>query len=92
MTDQQTTNPFTFWQQFWQKTVNQSPFFNIPMTAEEIEKRQQELKHIELFLDFNLQAVRSHISLLEQQKQFMHTAENMAKSFYGTNEKDEEKQ
>ncbi|MBO4576747.1 MAG: hypothetical protein J5680_06505 [Neisseriaceae bacterium] len=90
MTDN--SNPFTFWQQFWQRTASQSPFFNIPMTLDEIEKRQQELKHIELFLDFNLQAVRSQIALLEQQKQFMNTAENMAKSFYGNNEKDEEKQ
>lgn len=90
MTDN--SNPFTFWQQFWQRTATQSPFFNIPMTVEEIEKRQQELKHIELFLDFNLQAVRSHIALLEQQKTLMSTAENMAKSFYGGGEKDEEKQ
>ena len=60
--------------------------------VEEIEKRQQELKHIELFLDFNLQAVRSHIALLEQQKTLMSTAENMAKGFYGGSEKDEEKQ
>ena len=90
MTDQQTNNPFLFWQQFWQKTAAQAPFFNLPVTAEDIEKRQQELKHIELFLDFNLQAVRSHQALLAQQKQMMHMAENMAKSFYG-NEKDEEK-
>lgn len=92
MTNQQSTNPFLFWQQFWQQTAKHAPFLSIPMTVEEIERRQQELKHIELFLDFNLQAVRSHQALLEQQKQFLQTAENMAKSMYGGSDKDEEKQ
>lgn len=90
MTDN--NNPFTFWQQFWQKTASTAPFFGVPMTVEDIEKRQQELKHIELFLDFNLQAVRSHQALLEQQKQFLQTAENMAKTMYQDNTKDKENQ
>lgn len=90
MTDN--NNPFTFWQQFWQKTASTAPFFGVPMTVEDIEKRQQELKHIELFLDFNLQAVRSHQTVLAQQKQFLQTAENMAKTMYQDNIKDKENQ
>ena len=62
-------DPFHFWQQFWHGAVPQTQM--IPFTEEDFEKRIFELKNVEAWLNFNLQAVRSQIAVMEQQKQFV---------------------
>lgn len=68
----ETNNPFEFWQKFW-KTADPFNIFQIPLSEEEIDKKIQGLKHVEVWLDFNLQAVRTQLTWLEQQKQMLKT-------------------
>ncbi|MBR6027045.1 MAG: hypothetical protein IK065_05550 [Neisseriaceae bacterium] len=71
-------DPFHFWQQFWHGAVPQSQM--IPFTEEDFEKKIFELKNIEAWLNFNLQAVRSQIMMMEQQKQFVSMAQSMTQN------------
>lgn len=64
------TNPFMFWQQFWENASPQVKAVLPPMSSEELDKKIAELKNIEVWLNFNLQAVRSQIAIFEQQRSF----------------------
>lgn len=66
-------NPFAFWQQFWQNSNPQMAPFLPPMSLEEVNKKITELQSVEIWLNFNLQAVQSQLALLEQQKIFFET-------------------
>ncbi len=63
-------NPFAVWQQFWQQTQGQAsslPFLP-PTSLAEVEKRLSDLDSVEMWLQFQLQAVQAQKALLTQQK------------------------
>lgn len=62
------TNPFALWQQFWQQTPSPSLPFLPPANLAEVEKRLAELDSVEMWLNFQLQAVQAQKALLAQQK------------------------
>ncbi|MDO5686582.1 MAG: hypothetical protein Q4G42_04225 [Neisseria sp.] len=70
MGEGQDNNPFAFWQQFWQNATPQTAAFLPPLSIEETDKKIKEMKNVEVWLNFNLQAVRTQIGMLEQQKKF----------------------
>lgn len=75
MSDASGNNPFAFWQQFWQNANPQAAAFLPPLTLEETDKKIKELKNVEVWLNFNLQAVQTQINLLEQQKRFFESTQ-----------------
>ena len=71
-------NPFAAWQQLWQ---NQSPAslpFPPPASAEEAARRITELEGVEVWLQFQLQAIQTQKALLGQQKAFFETMQQMS--------------
>ncbi|MBO7081644.1 MAG: hypothetical protein J6V99_06390 [Neisseriaceae bacterium] len=89
MTD--ATNPFTFWQQFWQTATPQMAAFMPPTNLQEVEKKISELRNIEVWLNFNLQALRTQLTMLEQQRSFFASASSMQMPIDDEEEKQEEK-
>ncbi len=81
-----TINPFLFWQKFWENASPQVKAVMPPMTAAEIDKKITELQNIEVWLNFNLQAVRSQIAVLEQQKSFLDSMEELGNRMSGSYE------
>ena len=73
-------NPFALWQQFWQNANPQMAPFLPPMSAEEVQKKISELQSVELWLSFNLQMVQSQLAVLEQQKLFFNTLNQMSEN------------
>ncbi len=74
------TNPFALWQQFWQNANPQmAPFFFF-LSAEEVQKKISELQSVELWLSFNLQMVQSQLAVLEQQKLFFNSLNQMSEN------------
>ena len=63
-------NPFAAWQQFWQQAPNQALPFLPPASLAEVEKRIADLDSVEMWLNFQLQAVQTQKALLQQQKVF----------------------
>ena len=63
-------NPFAAWQQFWQQAPNQALPFLQPASLAEVEKRIADLDSVEMWLNFQLQAVQTQKALLQQQKVF----------------------
>ncbi|MCP2041762.1 hypothetical protein L1281_002378 [Neisseria sp. HSC-16F19] len=61
-------NPFAIWQQFWQQTPAHNLPFLPPTNLAEVEKRLAELDSVEMWLNFQLQAVQAQKALLAQQK------------------------
>lgn len=62
------SNPFAIWQQFWQQTSSHNLPFLPPTSLAEVEKRLTELDSVEMWLNFQLQAVQAQKTLLAQQK------------------------
>ena len=62
--------PFAAWQQFWQQAPNQALPFLPPASLAEVEKRIGDLDSVEMWLNFQLQAVQTQKALLQQQKVF----------------------
>ena len=83
-------NPFTFWQQFWQTASPQAAAFLPPMTLEEVNRKIGELRNVEVWLNFNLQAVRTQISILEQQAIFFSSLKKRENNDAPTENADEE--
>ena len=73
-------NPFALWQQFWQSANPQMAPFLPPMSAEEVQKKISELQSVELWLSFNLQMVQSQLAVLEQQKLFFNSLNQMSEN------------
>ena len=73
-------NPFALWQQFWQNANPQMAPFLPPMSAEEVQKKKSELQSVELWLSFNLQIVQSQLAVLEQQKLFFNSHNQMSEN------------
>ena len=73
-------NPFALWQQFWQNANPQMAPFLPPMSAEEVQKKISELQSVELWLSFNLQMVQSQLAVLEQQKLFFNSLNQMSEN------------
>ena len=71
-------NPFALWQQFWQNANPQMAPLLPPMSAEEVQKKITELQSVELWLSFNLQMVQSQLAVLEQQKLFFNSLNQMS--------------
>lgn len=80
-------NPFALWQQFWQNANPQMAPFLPPMSAEDVQKKINELQSVELWLSFNLQMVQSQLAVLEQQKLFFASLSQMGENL-STNKKD----
>lgn len=64
------SNPFQAWQQFWQQSTQAATPFMPPTNAAEAEQKITELENIELWLQFQLQAIGAQKALLQQQKAF----------------------
>ena len=77
-------NPFALWQQFWQNANPQMAPFLPPMSAEEVQKKITELQSVELWLSFNLQMVQSQLAVLEQQKLFFNSLNQMSENLSNT--------
>ncbi len=73
-------NPFALWQQFWQSSNPQMAAFMPPMTLEEVQKKITELQSVEIWLNFNLQAVQTQLMLLEQQKVFFESMQEQSQA------------
>ena len=73
-------NPFALWQQFWQNANPQMAPFLPPMSAEEVQKKISDLQSVELWLSFNLQMVQSQLAVLEQQKLFFNSLNQMSEN------------
>lgn len=63
-------DPFSVWQQL---SAGAALPFLPPASAEEAARKISELEHIEVWLQFQLQAVKTQKALLEQQKLFFDT-------------------
>ncbi len=63
-------NPFAAWQQFWQQAPTKALPFLPPTSLAEVEKRIADLDSVEMWLNFQLQAVQTQKALLQQQKVF----------------------
>ena len=74
------TNPFALWQQFWQNANPQLAPCVPPRSAEEVQKKISELQSVELWLSFNLQMVQSQLAVLEQQKLFFNSLNQMSEN------------
>lgn len=70
-------NPFAAWQQLWQNSSATALPFMPPTSAEEAARKIAELDYIETWLQFQLQAVQSQKALLNQQKAFFETMQQM---------------
>ena len=77
-------NPFALWQQFWQNANPQLAPFLPPMSAEKVQKKIAELQSVELWLSFNLQMVQSQLAVLEQQKLFFNSLNQMSENLSNT--------
>jgi hypothetical protein len=69
MADQNPQNPFEMFQRLWGPLGVPVPGMAMPtMDPQEIEKRVQELKSVEMWLSMNLNMLRTAIQGLEMQK------------------------
>lgn len=73
-------NLFSAWQQIWQSSQQAALPFMPPASAEEAARKIAELEHVEVWLQFQLQAVQSQKALLAQQKAFFETVQQMGGS------------
>ncbi len=80
-------NPFAFWQNFWQNANPQLTPFLPPMSLEEVNKKITELKSVEVWLNFNLQAVQTQLVGLEQQKLFFNSFSELAENIANASER-----
>ena len=63
-------DPFSFFQKMWSN-------HNLPLNVEQMDKKIQDLRMVENWLQLNLQMVQTTIASFETQKNFMQSAQGM---------------